>query len=465
MTLFYILRAVKINHLRSGWRDCQAKLLQSAARKRQKKDLIKFSAVLLVLLILGYGMFIWLGGTLSLHNQALPGALSNDDNTNKLSKKDVQAILNEKSMINLEEKSFTVNFNGVEYWFDTSLDMPLQHCMLNQMDLSTSMYIGIVILEPSTGRVLSLVGFDKTNRLNNPCVNNRFPAASVFKIITAAAAIEKHGFKSSSKLTYNGGKYTLYKFQLKDHNNRYTKNITFLDSFAQSVNPVFGKIGINYLGKTSLEKYTDAFCFNRNIDFERPLLPSYVFLSDESYQLAEIACGFNRETKMSPMHGALVSAAIVNQGEMLEPTIIDQIIEETGEPLYQNQLITVNQAITPITSYELKKIMKSTILSGTCRKEFMAYKRGRTLSRLNIGGKTGSISSRKLKDVRYDWFVGFAEEKEGTKKISISVLVAHEKYIGKRASRYARIAIEEYFSNYFSRNDEKYGKNINLAKP
>ncbi len=108
-------------------------------------------------------------------------------------------------------------------------------------------------MDPKTGKVLSMVGFDKTDPSNNPCVDSRFPAASIFKIVTASAVVEKCGFQPGSKLSYNGRKHTLYKSQLKDRRNRYTNRITFRDSFAQSVNPVFGKIGAHYLGKIRLK--------------------------------------------------------------------------------------------------------------------------------------------------------------------------------------------------------------------
>jgi hypothetical protein len=47
--------------------------------------------------------------------------------------------------------------------------------------------------------------------------------------------------------------------------------------------------------------------------------------------------------------------------------------------------------------------------------------------------------------------VGFAEEKDGHEKLVISVIVAHEKYIGIRASHYARMAMKQYFRNYFAK--------------
>ena len=92
-----------------------------------------------------------------------------------------------------------------------------------------------------------MVSFDKGDASNNTCTDNMFPAASVFKIVTAAAAIEKYQFDPDTPLTYNGRKYTLYRSQLKENRTKWTHEISLKDSFAQSVNPVFGKIGALYL--------------------------------------------------------------------------------------------------------------------------------------------------------------------------------------------------------------------------
>ena len=72
------------------------------------------------------------------------------------------------------------------------------------------------------------------------------------------------------------------------------------------------------------------------------------------------------------------------------------------------------------------------------------------LSRLKLGGKTGSIYNR-AHDARFDWFVGFATEKKGPEKMVVAVMVAHEDYIGTRAGQYARMTIEHYFKDYFAK--------------
>ncbi len=442
---------------RPGWRKYQENLKWAAAKKRWVNKAIKLSTLVIVVIVSVYEIFGGPGGKSFSH--LLEGHFSSSQNCTVdacinngklIDKGKVRDLLKNISFVNLENKSFDFFSNGRKLRIDTSLDIELQEFLIKKLDLDTSRYIGIVCMDPATGKVLSMVGFDKTDPSNNPCVDSRFPAASIFKIVTASAVVEKCGFQPGSTLLYNGSKYTLYKSQLKDRTNRYTNRITFRDSFAQSVNPVFGKIGAHYLGKNTLEKYAEAFDFNKNIDFEIEIAPSFVDVSDEPYQWAEVACGFNNKTKISPLHGAMMASAIINQGSIMEPTVVDQIVEEKGEIIYRNRLVPINQAITPKASDILNQLMSATIRSGTCKKAFRGYRKDNILSKLNIGGKTGSIDN-KSHDARYDWFVGFAEEKDGPKKIAVSVIVAHEKYIGLRASYYARIAMKKYFLNYFEK--------------
>ncbi len=370
------------------------------------------------------------------------------------SKKDVRAWLTDEAIFNLEKKAFQQQVAEHTYRVDTSLDLPLQTLMLDKIRSSKSRYIGFIALDPATGKILSLAGVNKKDLGQNPCLDNSLPAASIFKIVTAAAAIEHCGFKPTSKLTFNGNKYTLYKSQLKDRKTRYTNTITFQDSFAQSVNPIFGKLGANHLGRQPLEAYGEAFGFNQPIEFETYLPPSELIVSEKPYHWAEIASGFNRTTTLSPLHGALIAAAVLNKGRLPEPTIIESITDESGNSVYQGQSGTIHQAMTARSSEILHQMMQRTIKSGTCRKAFRGSRKDRILSRLKIGGKTGSIDNRNH-DARIDWFVGFAEDKKGKEKIVVAAVVAHEKYIRTRASEYAKYAFIKYFNNYFTENRDK----------
>ncbi len=240
-----------------GWKDYQARLKKSVLINRLSKRIIKYSSFLILTLISFYLISGKLGGTVFNYSQKDYNRASKKQLSNRklIDKNDVQALLDNQVFVNLKDKSFDVVADGHKLRVNTSLDPSLQNYLQKKIDRSTSRYVGIVVMDPSTGRILSMVSFDKTNPSNNPCTDNEFPAASIFKIVTAAAAIEKCGFNLNSKFSYNGGKYTLYKSQLKNKTNKYTNRITLKDSFAQSVNPVFGKIGEHHLGKNNLEEY------------------------------------------------------------------------------------------------------------------------------------------------------------------------------------------------------------------
>ena len=149
-----------------------------------------------------------------------------------------------------------------------------------------------------------------------------------------------------------------------------------------------------------------------------------------------------------------MAAAVVNNGKLVEPTVIDRITTASGETLYIGSRRPIRQAIEPSTSAVLNDMMRATVRSGTAKKTFRGYRKDRILSKLNIGGKTGSIFNRRH-DLRFDWFVGFAEEIQGRQKLAVSVLVAHEEYIGIRAAQYARMVIRKYFLDYFGNRDEQ----------
>ncbi|MFC1857172.1 penicillin-binding transpeptidase domain-containing protein [Thermodesulfobacteriota bacterium] len=441
----------------ANWRQYQSKLKKDAARRKFLESVRKNSVLLFFLCFAGCGIILALNVFTHLRDQADNQDFSKYDLSRSgplISKEEIRALLNGKSFLNLQDDSFNLKLDDRSLLVETCLDVPTQTFVLDKMDRNNSRYIGVVLLDPTTGKVLTMASYDKENPSNNLCLDSNHPAASLFKIITAAAAVETCGFMAHTKLSYNGGKHTLYKSQLKNKKNRYTQKITLRDSFAQSVNPVFGKIGTQYLKKPVLEEYAEAFGFNREIDFEIPLSPSFVNITTDPYQWAEIASGFNRETRISPLHGALIASAIANHGILLEPSIIDRILDANGDRLYESCAIRLNQVIKSRTTQVLKDLMRTTIRSGTCRKAFKGFQNDPILSRLDIGGKTGSIGD-KTGDLRYDWFLGYAEEKQGPETIAVSVVVAHEEYIGIRASQYARMAIQQYFRNYFAQDKKR----------
>ena len=445
----------------ASWRNYQARLQRAQRSERRKKNMrrsiqyiLPFIAGCLVVYVAITGSFGSLFDeaekTPSPQNVKQPVEPAGAAAPSSFNKDQIHQLIDSRRFTDLQNNVFDIDNSGRRLRVQTSIDPVLQHYLTRKLDRKNASQIGIVVMDPEDGRILSLVGFNKADPLNNPCLDSSFPAASIFKIVTAAAALEKGNLGLNSKLRYNGRKYTLYKSQLKEKRNKYTNTITLKEAFAKSVNPVFGKLGTLYLGKTQLETYAEAFGFNREINFEVYLAPSQTVITDEPYQWAEIACGFNRQTLMSPVHGALISATVFNGGKLIEPTIVEHISDEKGTRLYQSRPAVVTQAFAPHTSSAMRELMKTTIHSGTVRGTFRKYRRDKIISRLEIGGKTGTINN-KTDDIKYEWFVGYAQDKNGDAKIILSVLVAHQKYIGIRAPQYAIMAFKKYFKNEFAK--------------
>jgi len=140
----------------------------------------------------------------------------------------------------------------------------------------------------------------------------------------------------------------------------------------------------------------------------------------------------------------MMAASIVNDGKLMEPTIIQRITDNEKETVYAGPMSIMRQVISRKASQEMKALMAATISCGTCRRTFRGYRRDPVLSKLLIGGKTGSINN-KTDELHYDWFVGFCAEMKGTRKLALAVLVVHDKLLRARAQEFARLAMRYYF--------------------
>ncbi len=431
----------------AGWRQYQNRFQQLRSRQRIKIRLARGLLIAAAALAFGAGIWLLSGRTAPApENTSAPA----ENPADLLAKADLQAAISAADLSNLRESGFQIILDQRPHLVQTSIQPPLQQMLMDRLDKRHSRYIGIVAMEPDSGRILAMVGYDKTGGSGNPCIESRFPAASIFKIVTAAAAIQELGLLPDSQLTYNGRKHTLYKSQLGTVQNRYTNRTTLRKSFAQSINPVFGKIGTHRLGRELLAKYAEAFGFNRQIEFEASLPASTFQITDEPYYWAELASGFNRDTRISPLHGALIASVVLNGGKLIEPSIVDRVTDPTGRVVYRTRSEKIREVISPAACRQLSDLMEATVGAGTLRRTFRDAGRDLVLSKLSIGAKTGSINSRK-NGARYDWFVGYAREKEGDARFVLSAVVAHEEYIGVRAADYARLAIRQYFQDAFAR--------------
>ncbi|MCD4719946.1 MAG: PbpA, partial [Desulfobacula sp.] len=180
------------------------------------------------------------------------------------------------------------------------------------------------------------------------------------------------------------------------------------------------------------------------VQSELPFVSGSFETNDSDYHLAELGCGFNNDTMISPIFGAMLISAVVNSGKVTLPSIVEHVTNFDGEIIYKHKKAIYKTAISPQTAATMMQLMERTISKGTARKSFRGASRDKVLSKIVIGGKTGSLYNKKH-TIKYDWFTGFGKEKKTNKKIVLSIVVGHRKYIGTRATTYAKMILKQYF--------------------
>jgi len=339
---------------------------------------------------------------------------------------------------------FSVRRNDTRLMVRTSIIPELQKYIYRLLERSRTEEAAVVVLRPSDGSVLAMASYRKDGKEGrNLCLESRFPAASLFKIVSASAAIEKAHFSPNRTLNFLGRGHTLYRNQLSRKVNRYSTRISFRKAFATSVNPVFGKLGIYTLGRETIIDYAHRVFFNRPIFFDLPLSPSVIDVPDDPYGIAEIASGFNRRTRISPLHAALFACAVANDGKVMKPWVIKEISED-AQPVYEAHPKVLGVPITAKTARNLQSMMADTVRYGTCRKSFWRVRRRKPFRGLNLGAKTGTINDSSDRH-KYDWVTAYATRKNSSDGICFAVLEIHGKKLGVRSREIARAIITYAF--------------------
>lgn len=324
-----------------------------------------------------------------------------------------------------------------------TLDEELQSTLTDVYRRYKPDYASFVALDPTSGAVLAMVNYVKDgSNQGNLALRATFPAASVFKVITAAAALDQDKLNPRSITPYNGKRSSLYKRQVLRHKTtRWTRRPTLTKAFAQSVNTVFARVGVFSLGAGSLNSYADRFGFNRVLEADLPLELGITRIEDDQWSVAESASGYTRSNTLSPVHGAMIAAAVVNEGDMRKPFVVDMLTDPHGVPLYIATEESVTRSIDEDTAAELRVLMRETIKSGSARGAFRHFFRSDKKD-IEVGGKTGSLTGTDPRG-RTDWFIGYAQR--GDRKLAFaSVTVNIERWTVKSAY-VARRVIERFY--------------------
>ncbi|MEW5912521.1 MAG: penicillin-binding transpeptidase domain-containing protein [Thermodesulfobacteriota bacterium] len=327
---------------------------------------------------------------------------------------------------------------------EPTVDSHLQRVLERQLGALKSRRAALVLVEPSSGKVLALAGLRHGRRDPSVALDSSSPAASLFKVVTAAAALEEGELMPGSYLRYVGRAHTLYRFQVREKLRRKPQKVTLAHGFADSNNPVFARLGIFHLGKDVLVEYAQALGFGRALSFDLPTGPSRLVQVQSQFALGEMASGYNRETTMSPLHAALMVSVFLNGGRFPQPYLVRSLTTSNGKVAYRGRPHLSAPVVTADTCQGMQRLFAATIKEGTARKAFNRLYRDRVLKRLELGGKTGTIRGPDRREL-FEWFAGYGRDPVSGRTLAVAAMVVHGKVRHANSKRLARLVLREAF--------------------
>ncbi len=318
-----------------------------------------------------------------------------------------------------------------------SIDERLQKDMFDLFRRFDPPYGVFVAMDPKSGRILALVGYRHGGE-PDPWLPLKaiYPAASLIKVVTASAALEKGSVAPGDEFAYRGGIYRISKKGLRARSGRGVNVMSLEEAIARSANSVFGRVAVDNVGSEVLAEYMAKFGFGQKIPFELPVETSQGEVPRDDYNLARTGAGFG-EVYVSPLHMAMIMSAIGSKGEMPAPVLVELVEAPNGDVLYEASPSKWRDTVAPATADALLKMMVKTIEMGTSRRTFGTPERTPLLKDMEVAGKTGSLSGWSPR-MRFEWFAGVAPV--GDAKLAVAALVVNNNrwkikgsYVGKEA--------------------------------
>lgn len=341
--------------------------------------------------------------------------------------------------------------------------------------------VSVLVMDPHTGEILAMVNkpdfdpnepyegyedFDGANKSEqiqkmwrNRLVNDTFEPGSIFKVITAIAALEE-GVVNENSTFFCGGSISVGGIHPKCWRTQGHGSQSFPEIIQNSCNVAFIQLG-QMIGKEKLYEYINKFGFGKTSKVDLPGEASGIVKKFENVSEADLATiSFGHTNTINSVQYMAALNAIANGGTLIEPHVMKEVTHED-----ENGIEIVDETFNPIKTTvaseektkELRTYLERVVTYGSGNSTF--------IEGYHIGGKTGtaqkSINGR-YQDGKYiSSFVGMAPVDDP--KVTIMITVDEPSngayYAGQVAAPYAKnlfMDIFNYLDNKFS--DENLGQ-------
>ena len=293
----------------------------------------------------------------------------------------------------------------------------------------------VVALNPKTGAVLAMVtsptfdpndiathdieaagkAYDRLASSSQQPLTNRaareiYPPGSTFKVVTAAAALADGKTPNSMVESPDRLKLPGTRVFLSNSTNCGGTKITITQALKVSCNTAFANLGMD-VGASKLREQAQLFGFDRRHLADLGGVASQFPDKLNEAQLALSSIG-QYDVAASPLQMAMVSAAIANDGVLMDPYVVSQVRSQDLRPIETHEPKALSTAMTSENAKELQQMMGVVVSEGTGRNA--------QIPGVEVGGKTGTAQSDP-KRKPFAWFTSFAPLDDAT--VAVAVIV------------------------------------------
>lgn len=300
-----------------------------------------------------------------------------------------------------------------------------------------------VAIEPKTGRILATVSHSANRPEWEMGANCQlYPMASLFKIVTATAALEEKKVGPDTPFAFNGKLTSESPKYWRVRPGRGNQQMPLSLAMGKSVNPVYGRLAGEVVGRDPLLLYAGKYGFNQPMLPGSPIAASTAPAPGTVDELMRMGAGLNREVKVSPFHAAAIMATVANGGVMMAPSLASEIRDAKGNVVFSQKPMPLRTVMTPQTASDLAHMLATTVESGTSRRAFHDRRGRRMLASVRVAAKTGSIDGTDPAG-HYSWFAAYAPMEDP--QIALAALVINENKWRIKATSVGEQALEAFF--------------------
>jgi len=326
-----------------------------------------------------------------------------------------------------EERVEPVAGNDLYISLDYNIQLYAQQAALKALEQKQATYVSILVMNPQNGEIYACVNvpeFDlndpftlntdidttgmtdqqKQDLLNqmwrNQCINDTYEPGSTFKVITAAAALEK-GVVSLNDTFSCPGFRIVEDRKIRCHKVGGHGSETFVQGIMNSCNPVFIDIG-QRVGVDDFCGYFQQFGLLSKTGVDLPGEAATIFHKKENIGPVELATiSFGQSFQITPMQLATTISSIINGGRRVTPHFGVEIRDGDGTLLKTLQYEEREGVVSKETSATMRYLLEQVVAEGGGKKA--------RIEGYRIGGKTATSQTLPRGTNKYiSSFVGFA---------------------------------------------------------